>query len=219
MDTKSNKGGEPMMSVVKRLHSAKNSSLLLLVLSLAVTTSLGFVRLGTATGDQPQLRSEVAEKVGGQILEDLIDGSVEPERIPDEAAFGVVFRVISSLQARGRDKSVRAYLEHIGFNTREMGQRKAAKAINAILSAAEGYNANVRVLDSQAEEMRMQSRRAPNEQARAGLAALRQQKADLARATITSLDERLGPVLSARVHDSISERVKPLIKIREKADR
>lgn len=152
-----------------------------------------------------------------------VDGSVNPEHIPDHVAYGLVFRLISGGQTAAEQRSLRAYIGQLGLGeqkclTVSKGRQRAETEteIEAMVVAADEYNRKVGILDQQAKAIRDASQGELSADSMSALADLQKQKEEMVMATVAALEQKLGPEGAGRLRQSIAQRVKRQIKIKRK---
>lgn len=165
-----------------------------------------------------------------QPQDDVIDGSQTPERIPDHAAFSVVFRLIADRKTDAEKRSIRAYINQLGLGeqkcdaagadakaaAKDRGQTGDESEIDAMIAVAEQYRQQVSVLDRQAKAIKDSTRGVPTAASLAKLTELKRQKEALVLSTVEGLERRLGPDATARLRRYINGRVKRHIKFKDK---
>jgi hypothetical protein len=85
---------------------------------------------------------------------EVIDGSKNPEQIPDHVAYGMVFRLLANRTNESEKQSVRAYINQLGLGAKkciacggDARDETADPEIDALLAAAETYNQQVSSFD------------------------------------------------------------------------
>lgn len=159
----------------------------------------------------------------------VIDGSVTPEKVPDQVAFKLVFRLVSSLLERGEEKSARAYINMLGLgrgcascpggnseaepdsDCSDGGARQGrSPEVEVMLGVVRDYQKQMYVLDGKAQAIERgdAGRRA------AGFAALNRERGEMIRQRVASLQSQLAPDAFSRLKRQIDEHVKPRVKMR-----
>lgn len=135
-------------------------------------------------------------------LPGVIDGSKNPEKIPDHVAYALLFDLIAGRETEAERNRIRAYLRQTG-----LGDSDA----NAMIAAAEEYQRRETVLAQQAD--RIKSRTHPNHQPltieeKSQLKQLQNQHRTLVQGMVASLHYRLSTDGLSKVRQHVSERVK-----------
>ncbi len=130
----------------------------------------------------------------------VIDGSVNPESIPDCRAFSMFFRIIANRTGQER-AAIRAYLDQIGLTGEQctacnVGPTQAESQIDAVFSIGQEFHDRAATID------------------RSGSTSLREEKEGLCTEFVDSLTARLGPVDAQKVRDHV-ERMKQKMTITE----
>ncbi len=146
----------------------------------------------------------------------FIDGSVNPELIPDQVAYALVFRLLSDRHTEEEQNHARSYLR-MAFGCGNCSDRERATSeahISVFLAVLREFERRVGPLDRRAEEIHAQNWRPnPSPAVLAELNALQVQKEAIIVELIASLPVRLGADGAARLHRHINERVKRKTKI------
>ncbi len=106
-----------------------------------------------------------------------VNGAEHPELIPDNAAYMMLFRLLSNRQSEVEKNSIRAYIRQMGLGKQwkcddcppSVGVGDAD--IEALLATADEFNRRVSILDAQAAEIKNAMRSDPTPEA---IAQLRQ---------------------------------------------
>lgn len=149
-----------------------------------------------------------------------IDGAVNPELIPDAAAYSVMFRMLSNWHTESAARSIRAYIRRIvglGIQKPCQGCRSSVGAgdtdIDALLSTAKEFHQRVSVLDDKVKGIKDRTWPNPNAETMAQLTALQRQKEQIIADLSVSLSTRLSVGGLQRVHQHVNGHVKRNIKL------
>lgn len=155
--------------------------------------------------------------------DEVIDGSKNPEKIPDHVAYGMVFRVVGDRTDESEKQKVRPYINQLGLGAQKcVSCGKDAKddlpdlETDALFATARAYNRQVNTLDMQAKAIRDATWNNRTAEAKAQLAQLQRKKEQLIKTLVASLHKQLGPAATARLEEQINVRVKNRIQIRKK---
>jgi hypothetical protein len=188
-------------------------------MSTAKKYSSGKSKASTTPATQPVLPSSRAQQT------ELIDGSKNPEKIPDHVAYGMIFRVIGNTNKENEKKNIRAYINQLGLGAqkciscdKEGRDDPNDPDSDALIAAAQAYNRQVSSLDMQAKAIKDATWRNPTPEAIAELAKLQKKKESLIKHLVTSLHRQLSPEASARLTEQVNVRVKRRVQIRKKVD-
>lgn len=150
-----------------------------------------------------------------------VDGSTNPELIPDQVAYSLLFRVLSNRHTKEEQDRARAYLR-MAFEcsdcsgqteTRERDSLRESR-INAFLAVVREYERRVSVLDRRAREIHaLNWRPNPSPEVLAELNELQERKDAIMAELVASLPRRLGTKGKERLQQHINERVKSKVKI------
>lgn len=146
----------------------------------------------------------------------FIDGAVNPELIPNNVAYSLLFRLLSDRHTEEEKRRARSYLQMVfGCGNCSDQERAASKAhIDAFLAVVQEFEQRVSPLDRRAEEIHAQNWRPnPSPAVLAELNALQAQKDAIVAELIASLPTRLGVDGAERLRQHINERVKRRTKI------
>lgn len=123
-----------------------------------------------------------------------VDGAANPEKIPDEVAYSVFFRMISGRQTEAERRHIMSYLRQIGLEDADS---------NALIIAAEEYRQLAGVLDNQASQITLHQ---PPDKKR--LKRLVKQKEAMVKDVVGSLRYRLSKDGLEKVRQNVDGRVK-----------
>src|SRR5947209_19624868 len=82
-------------------------------LALVVVVSLAWPASAAGPGQGVPAPSAAAPVADPAV--EVVDGARTPERIPDETAYRLVFRLVAALVAKGDEQSARAYVSSLGL--------------------------------------------------------------------------------------------------------
>jgi acetylornithine deacetylase/succinyl-diaminopimelate desuccinylase-like protein len=222
------------MRKARKLLAGRGRSRVMAVLLLAVSLCVGVLQFGGKTSPLPTATvttasaAQPAPPPPPPPVGEIVDGSKNPEKIPDHVAYSLVFRVIAGRQGVSERRSIRAYVNQLG-----VGQKKCRTCpkpgdapqpveddpeLEAVVAAAEEYHQQVTLLDQQAKAIKDATWQKPTPEAIASLAELRRQKIALVSSVVAALEEKLGPDAAASLRLHVNERVKRRTKLRKDAD-
>jgi hypothetical protein len=153
----------------------------------------------------------------------VIDGQLNPEKIPDHEAYTILFRLIARRETEAEKQRVRFYLRQaLGCNGCDKNKEveRTAEAenadIDAMIAAAEEFDQRVSTLDQQATEI--QDRYHPTHPPMAFndkeyLKQLQKQKESIVVDVVASLPQRLSSEGLKNLRKHIKERMKPKMKM------
>lgn len=158
----------------------------------------------------------------------VIDGSVNPELIPDRAAYTVLFRLVAGhknpndMEAK---KRIRQYVRQMGIgrqncracdSSQEPNQQAQTddKDIDAFIAAAEEFQQRASVLDRQVADIKKANFPYPSGAVMATLTKLQHQKEAIVDEIVASLPRRLSADGMEKVRAHVNGRVKRLTKIK-----
>ena len=183
-----------------------------LLVILLITVAISAVGIVTGASKRTaSVRGGLASAVQPQTA-GFIDGAVTPELIPDQVAYGLVFRLLADRHTDEEQRRARSYLRMV-FGCGDCGNRGHSASenhINAFLAVVQEFEQRVGVLDRRAQEIWQVN---PSPEVLVELNALQQQKEAIVAELIASLPVRLGPNGATRLHQHITDRVKRKTKI------
>lgn len=135
-----------------------------------------------------------------------IDGATNPEMIPDSTAYRLLFKVLAGRQTENEKIKVQHYLRQSQPGLKD-------EDINALLAAADEYQAHVGLLDKQAKEIKDRHWPNPAPDVMENLRRLQEQKEARVQQVIASLQHRLSADGLRSIERHIHERVKRRVKI------
>lgn len=157
--------------------------------------------------------------------EGTIDGSKNPEKIPDHVAYSLLFRFLSGRHTDAEKKRARSYLKMV-FGPAECftltgppSPRMTAAQIDALITAAEEYAQRVNTFDRQSKQTRDADRERRRPETLAKLKQLQHQKSALIAEIVTTLPGRLGVDGADKLRQHINENFKRKVKIKGKPER
>lgn len=150
-----------------------------------------------------------------------IDGSKNPELIPDHVAYSILFRLISDRNTDEEKGRVRAYIRQIILKCRGCGKQKEESQqgepddvdAEALVAVAEKFHQRAKGLEKQAAEIKGRKWPEPDPAVAAKLRVLQRQNEDLAMETAYSLPNHLSAAGLDKVRQHVNEYVKRRIKI------
>lgn len=160
---------------------------------------------------QQQITSTTAD------LPRTIDGKNNPELVPDDVAYLMMFRLIADRHTEDEKNSIRAYLREAGFGKQncegcpETGGTDAD--IESIIAAAEEFHQEMSALDNQANNIKDRTWPNPAAEAISELRQLQTQHDSIVAKAAASLPSRLTPAGVVTLQKHINQRVKRGIKI------
>jgi len=150
-----------------------------------------------------------------------IDGSKNPELIPDKVAYSILFRFLSNRQSENEKDKVRAYLKQrlcancsgiLETSTSNL-EPSTSNIVNALLAAAGQFRQQVSVLDNQVKSIKDQHWPNPSSDVMAQLKQLQDQKEALVLAAVASLQTRIDAEGRTRVQQFVHNNFKRKIKM------
>jgi hypothetical protein len=151
----------------------------------------------------------------------VIDGSKNPELIPDGVAYSLLFRFVSNARGEEAQKRVRHYVRQMGLGDQSCylcsGQDKERRGherdLDAFLAAAAEFRERVAPLDQRAVEIRRAHWPNYGPEVKAELTRLQRRKEALVAELVASLPGRLTAVGLENVRKHVNERMKRRIKM------
>lgn len=156
------------------------------------------------------------------INESIIDGSTNPEQIPDQVASRLFLRFLSGRHTETEKNRARAYLRRVFGACRECSSEQQIRRaqtpytaqIDALLTAADEYAQRVKVFEDEAKRIRDNiGDSADLTMLRSDLSVLQAQREMVGMDIMASLPNRLGTVLADGLQQYIREAFKSKIKI------
>lgn len=188
-------------------------------ISLTLVIALGLVGIsiiaskGTTTMvavDRANSANKAPVTIEQQPVDELemIDGAKNPEKISDQVAYSLFFRVICCRHDDEEKRQGRAYLRRLGLDEME---------IETLIAAGEEFDQRVGVLDIQAAEIQMRYHPdhliVPTPDERKQLKQLQKQKERITDEMVASLPTRLGAEGYAKVRQFVRETMKRKVKM------
>lgn len=136
--------------------------------------------------------------------EGTIDGSVNPELIPDSKAYSLFFRILSKRTDERGKLLTRTFIKTAGVSDQD---------INALLAASSEFNQSVGQLDAQAMEIKQYNHSNPSPAVLSQLNSLDQQKEAIVTNLILSLPRRLSKESLENLRNYMSGQFKRQMKI------
>jgi hypothetical protein len=160
--------------------------------------------------------STTATNPAPQIPEEVIDGSKNPEKISDRAAYSLLFRFLSGRKTDEEKQRARSYLKMVfgcsdceGQAARENHDAK----IDAVMAAASEFEKRVELLDFRAKATKDLAGAQLRKEDKIKLSKLQKQKEVLVDEISASLPKRLGEQGMQKMRQFVKEHMKPKIKI------
>lgn len=201
-----------------------------LFVTLAIITVLGFLSIPPILPRDTEKAKAASEKIdnhtqtsGQEQVPDppgTIDGAINPELISDQAAYMLLFRLLSNRHTPEGQAHARSYLR-MAFGCGSCGQGKKSKKeiesedvmINVVLAVVDKFEKRVGVLDRQAKDI--WGRNGPNLDSRslARLNDLQRRKEEIVTKIVASLSDDLGVEAKEKLSKHVNERVKRKVKV------
>lgn len=150
----------------------------------------------------------------------VVDGGNNPELIPDQVAYLLLFRFIAGRNTDAERNRIRDYLRFAGLGCQTCDAQALSTStatndaeIDALIAAAEEFQQRVSMLDRQAKEIKDHNWPNPSSAVMAQLTALQQQKENLVTEIVASLPTRLGASGMEKLRRHINERVKRRVRM------
>lgn len=147
-----------------------------------------------------------------------INGSSNPELIPDHIAYSLLFRFLSGRTTEAERNRARSYIKMI-FRCEGCALPTPAASeeqINALIAVSDEYAEKVRLLDLQATQLKATTL-VPGQELSTGtrtqLLALQAQKNALVLELVATLPGRVGPAGAEKIRKFMTEYFKPKIKL------
>lgn len=185
-----------------------------------ITSTLAITTASSDTSKNPVVATPPAIKPLPQDPTGTIDGSTQPDMIPDRVAYSLLFRFLSGRNTEDEKNRARSYVR-LMFGCRDCGKQKetpeqkaAAQAeVEAFLSIASDFDKQVAVLDRQAREIKGPAGAKLDKEARTKLGHLKKQKDTLVDSLVASLPSRLGASGVAKLRRYMKEDFKQKVKM------
>lgn len=183
-------------------------ALFLTVIALAVLVLVTTIPTGTAGLVRTPSTNEtiggvvVSSKVAKQLPPGSIDGTANPELIPDEVAYSLLFRLLSQRDTKEDEVKIRAYIKQMNLTDAK-----------GLLAVVDEFERRVGKLDRKAQKIHEQHGANLDSQALAELNDLEKQKKEIIAEIVEKLPERIdvNSLDSIRIH--VKERVKRNVKM------
>lgn len=149
----------------------------------------------------------------------FIDGSVNPELVPDQVAYSLLFRLLSDRHTKEEQNRVRSYLKMTfgcsNCNQAELKKRGVSEDahINAFLVVVNEFEQRVGALDRKAQDLHDRYWPNPSHEVLAQLNEMQKQKEGIVAELVASLPTRLGAAGMEKLRQHINERVKRKVKM------
>lgn len=121
-----------------------------------------------------------------------INGAQQPERIPDRAAYSILFRVLSNRNTEREKQRARAYVRHVLACSKCSKTKEDDTDAEAIVALVEEFNLKVKNLDGEVKHLKDKHWPQPGAQVMARLQEMQAQKDKVMDELISSLPRRLS---------------------------
>lgn len=154
----------------------------------------------------------------------VINGAKNPQLIPDQVAYSLLFRLVSGAQNAEAKMRVRSYVKQMvgecsncpGEEATKDKNKRKEQDTNAFVTTAYEFQQRVSVLDQQAIEIKKLNWPNPSPEVMARLSQLQRQKEVIVAELMASLPKRLSASGANKLRSHVSERVKRNMKMRVK---
>lgn len=161
-------------------------------------------------GGAPKVRAALPQDPEG-----TIDGAKNPEKIPDKAAYSLLFRFLSGRTTDAEKNRARAYVRMMLRGTGCVPPGASEEAhIDSLLAAAEDFNRRASVLDRQAQEVKGNNRFDRSPEKLSKLKGLQKHKDALVMEVVATLPGRLGADVAQKLHEHMNTVFKRKMKIK-----
>lgn len=181
----------------------------LLILLIAVTISVVGIGSAGSKGKSTAGRSlnsayvpKVSAALSKEQSNDIADGAINPDLIPDQAAYTLLLRLLSDRHTDEQKTLIRSYINQMNLGDAD-----------ALLTLAEEFEERVGVLDRKAEKIHEKNGPNLNSRALAQLNELQQRKKEIVADIVASIPTRLGAYDMEKLRRHIDQRVKPKTKL------
>lgn len=175
-------------------------------------------KLSARNSPQPIANSKAFLNLSSPRSAAVVDGASNPELIPDQVAYTLLFRLLSDRHTAEEKNAARSYLK-MTFgcgDCNEEQQRRADRQINAFLVVVKQFEQRVGNLDRQAQELQDLNGPNPSRDVLAQLNELESQKEAIVSQLIDSLPNHLDEDGMTKLHRHLNGRVKPKVKMTAK---
>ncbi len=173
---------------------------LVIVVGLTIVVA---ICVSIVAGRSKNVSSQDQQKVVRQDPAGTIDGAVNKELIPDQAAYGVFLR-FAGHQIKTDKAILRSYLKSHGFKDEEVG---------VIQAMAEDFQKRVAVLDDEVKQIKDKNWPNPDSSVMARLSELQRQKETMVSEIINALLPRLNSDGQVRINHLLNDKIKTRMKI------
>lgn len=167
-----------------------------LLVSAAIYASTAEITLRALPPQQANSRHEN--------LPGTIDGSIDPNLIPDSKAYSLLFRFLSKRAEEQDKRLLQTFIANTGVRPEDTEK---------LIAAAEEFSKSVSVLDRQASEIKRQSGPNLGPESMAQLILLEKQKHDFVARLVDSLPKRLSETSMQSLRGYMKEQFKRHMKI------
>lgn len=200
-----------------------------LLLAVCVISLTAGVPKGTTNAPEAGTRNDPAQDTTRPTdPPGTLDGSKNPDAIPDVVAYSLLFRFVSGRQG-AELKVIRSYIRHMGLGRQSSGRCPLASEpghqcsqpsvgvgdndIEALLSVADDVRQHVNALDQRVKDIKDRTWPYPGNEVRLELAELQRQKEAIVTEAASSLQKKLSPGGLERLRKYVRQRVKKGTKI------
>lgn len=185
------------------------------VVGVAISSSPTFGARGGAEAAAAAPAAPVLNP-GLRAPEVLIDGSKNPEKISDHAAYSLLLRFLSGRKTDEEKRRARSYLKMV-FSCSDCKDQAALESheaeIDAVLAAAGEFEKRVADIDFQAKAIKDRAGAQVRDDDKIKLSGLQKRKEALVDEVTASLHGRLGQKGSQKLRGFVKEHMKPKMKI------
>jgi len=181
----------------------------LFILLMAVAISAFGIGSAGSNGTWPPSRSlsptsvpKVSPGPSGQQSTTIAEGAINPDLIPDQAAYTLLFRLLSDRHTDEQKTRIRSYITQMNLGDTD-----------ALLAVAKEFEERVGVLDRKAEKIHEKNGPNLDSHALAQLNELQQRKEGIVADIVASLPTRLRADNMEKLRRHIDQRVKPKTKL------
>jgi hypothetical protein len=172
-----------------------------------ITAITAILVLSTAANHFSLANEHWGHQAGDQTKEPTpsTDGSVNPDAIPDTAAYEILFRLLSYTNKEEPKVELRksAYLRVAGFDPAEVA---------AISNAAYEFKRLTEPLDARVNDLKNQHWPSPSHEVLDQLAELQKQKQALIQGLVDKLQSQLAHYAPSKLSNHVARKIKPRIK-------
>lgn len=185
------------------------------ICAIGIGTAGSKGNLSARRSSQPIINPKVSLNLSPPRFAGVVDGAINPELIPDQLAYTLLFRLLSDRHTKEEKNAARSYLK-MTFGCTDCNdeqRRRAEKHINAFLVVVKQFERRVGTLDRQAQELHDLTGPNPSQDVLAQLNELESQKEVVISEMVDSLPNHLDEDGMAKLHQHLNERVKRKMKM------